>query len=53
MKEAGHGQDSVEPDYGKGKCTCVSPISDCRIYPRKRWWLGRVPEMELGRQGVH
>lgn len=43
MKEAGHEQDSVEADYGKGKCACVSPISDCRIYPRQRWRLDRAP----------
>lgn len=33
MKETGHGQDSVEPHYGKGKFRCVSPIPDSQIDP--------------------
>lgn len=43
---------TLEPHYGKGKCTCVSPISDCRIYRRKRWWLGRAPKMGV-KQVLH
>lgn len=41
MKETGHEQDSLEPDYGEGKCTCVSPMSDCRIIPGSDGgWVG-------------